>query len=327
MVLIPGKGKPNKRAFYDNSKISTASGRFLPTTASCEDFIISDISSNLEADTNQCFKNATFIFIYPSKKRPTIMTSSLPTPRAILTSLLTSLTNIPTPPIQPPANEPYSREDVRSSNPLKNLSPSQRALLTTLHVIFPPPMLLQALDLLDRRLVTRVILQDLTENETGEREEEVERLMPPQAHVHLASEIETSGEGKRKPNTVYLVRSSQPQKSRFNASSSTSTPGTIYTVHLEAWNCSCAAFAFSAFPGGSSGSGSSWKMDDESEGEDGGDGEREREFGGLCADENVPNCKHLVACLLGERWESVLGEYVKERVVAREEMAGFGSEC
>jgi hypothetical protein len=187
-------------------------------------------------------------------------------------------------------------------------------------------MLLQALDLLDRGLVTRVILQDLTENETGEREE-VERVMPPQAHVHLASEMETSGEAKRKPNTVYLVRSSQPQKSRFSTSTSASAPGTIYTVRLEAWNCSCAAFAFSAFPGGNS-SGSSWTMDDESEGEDEReDGEREWEFGGLCSDESVPTCKHLVACLLGERWEGVLGGYVKERVVGREEMAGFGGEC
>jgi hypothetical protein len=189
-------------------------------------------------------------------------------------------------------------------------------------------MLLQALDLLDRGLVTRVILQDLTENEAGERQEEVERVMPPQAHVHLAPEIETSGEGKRKPytNTVYLVRSSQPQKSRFSTSASASAPGTIYTVRLDAWNCSCAAFAFSAFPGGSS-SGSSWKMDDESESEDEkGDGEGEWEFGGLCSDESVPTCKHLVACLLGERWVGVLGGYVKERVVGREEMAGFGCE-
>jgi hypothetical protein len=187
-------------------------------------------------------------------------------------------------------------------------------------------MLLQALDLLDRGLVTRIILQDLTEHETEEREE-VERVMPPQAHVHLASEMETSGEGKRKPNTVYLVRSSQPQKSRFNTSTSASAPGTIYTVRLEAWNCSCAAFAFSAFPGGSS-SGSSWKMDDENEGEDEREErEREWEFGGLCQDESVPTCKHLVACLLGERWEGVLGGYVKERVAGREEMAGFGGEC
>jgi len=172
-------------------------------------------------------------------------------------------------------------------------------------------------------------MRDVTAPE-GEMEE-VERVMPPKAHVHLASSSRTVAEAgsgnKRKPNTVYLVRSSQPQKSRFSTSTSASAPGTIYTVRLEAWNCSCAAFAFSAFPGWSSGS--SWKMDDESEREDEGEKEREWEwkFGGVCQDESVPTCKHLVACLLGERWEGVLGGYVKERVVGREEMAGFGGEC
>jgi hypothetical protein len=193
-------------------------------------------------------------------------------------------------------------------------------------------MLLQALDLLDRGLVTRVVLRDLT----APSENTGERVVPPQVHVHLASshpEIETRGErsgNKRKRNAVYLVRSSQPQKSRFNASPSASAPGTIYTVRLEAWDCSCAAFAFSAFPGGSSGS--TWKMGDEGEDESDGEvrGKGEWEFGGLCSDGeeggSVPTCKHLLACLLGERWEGMLGGYVKERTVGREEMAGFGGE-
>lgn len=61
------------------------------------------------------------------------------------------------------------------------------------------------------------------------------------------------------------------------------------------------------------------------------------EFGGLSLDGkgitgknedggSVPVCKHLLACLLGERWEGVLGAYVKERVVSREEMAGYAAE-
>jgi len=40
----------------------------------------------------------------------------------------------------------------------------------------------------------------------------------------------------------------------------------------------------------------------------------------------VPVCKHLLACLLGERWGDVLGSYVKEKEVSREEMAGYGAE-
>lgn len=53
------------------------------------------------------------------------------------------------------------------------------------------------------------------------------------------------------------------------------------------------------------------------------------EFGGLSADGReggaVPVCKHLLACVLGERW-GVLKGYVKERSVGREEMAGLAGE-
>jgi hypothetical protein len=55
----------------------------------------------------------------------------------------------------------------------------------------------------------------------------------------------------------------------------------------------------------------------------------EWEFGGSSFDgregEGVPVCKHLVACLLGERWD-LLGGYVREREVSREEMGGAGGE-
>lgn len=60
--------------------------------------------------------------------------------------------------------------------------------------------------------------------------------------------------------------------------------------------------------------------------EGGGVGEQEGEgrgsFGGTSQvmGEGVPICKHLMACLLAERWEA-LGECVVERGVTREEMA------
>jgi hypothetical protein len=59
--------------------------------------------------------------------------------------------------------------------------------------------------------------------------------------------------------------------------------------------------------------------------------EREWDFGGRSFDgkgvrDSVPVCKHLLACLLGERWGDVLGKYMKVREVNREEMAGLGGE-
>ncbi|KAK0634723.1 hypothetical protein B0T17DRAFT_514141 [Bombardia bombarda] len=50
-------------------------------------------------------------------------------------------------------------------------------------------------------------------------------------------------------------------------------------------------------------------------------------FGGMTLDGSdgggVPICKHLLACLLAERWSAALGRYVVERRVGRDEMAGI----
>ena len=61
--------------------------------------------------------------------------------------------------------------------------------------------------------------------------------------------------------------------------------------------------------------------------EDHGHGHEHDWWGGLMRveeGEEVPLCKHLLACLLAERWEVVKGS-VEERVVGREEMAGWAA--
>lgn len=59
-------------------------------------------------------------------------------------------------------------------------------------------------------------------------------------------------------------------------------------------------------------------------------GEAKWQFGGRSFDGidggGVPCCKHLLACVLVDRWGEVLGEYAKERTVGKEEMAGLGAE-
>lgn len=59
-----------------------------------------------------------------------------------------------------------------------------------------------------------------------------------------------------------------------------------------------------------------------------GDADRPWEFGGLSADGRdgaggVPCCKHLLACVLAEKWNAVLGGYIEQRLVSREEGAGL----
>lgn len=266
------------------------------------------------------------------------MATPLPTPRQLLTSLLTTISEIPssTPAQQHPQQNPPgtttttdplpARPTAAPSNPLKSIPPTHRPLLTTLHVLFPS-LLLPALDLLDRGLVTRLTLP-------------LSSPPPPPPPPHDGSSAQPQPPPPP-PSKVYHVRSAQPSSStssrRFthrDGDGPTSAAGKsrYYVVHTAVWNCTCAAFAFAAFPpvpapvrarphGGTT-------SDND---EDGGGAAREWEFGGLSSDGTgvgggrsvPPCCKHLLACVLAERWEGVLGRYVNGRVVGREEMAGI----
>jgi len=257
--------------------------------------------------------------------------ATLPTPRALITSLISSL---------PPSPSANGETNDTTSHPLKILSGHSRAVLMTLHVLFPS-LLLPALDLLDRGLVTRIIQVTASESQP------VPTVKPPQAHIHLkqADEISLSDQAEalrqsRKQNTVYLVRSAQESRFRGGGRHSGASGGTSYTVRLEAWNCTCAAFTFSAFPATSS---AYVPYSEEANGaklgfgDDGRAGtftreqEKEWQFGGKSLNgadgtHPVPCCKHLLACVLTEKWEGGLRQHLSEKRVGRGEMAGIGAE-
>lgn len=296
---------------------------------------------------------------------------ALPSTRTVLTSIFNSLSQAP-PSIGETLPGHISATDIpghakynATSNPLKALTATRRALLITLHVLFPS-LLLQALDLLDRKLVTRAI--QVTPSSQHQREVPRIQQSPP-AHIQLATDsnpLSPQQESKTRQNHFYLVLSAQSThhhaRSHSNNTASTSRysrdQSIRYIVRLEAWNCSCAAFAFSAFPGSTSGTFIPELEDEEEEAspiardvlldypealrsernvsrerpEPGGDGDQEWSFGGLSTDglpggaEGVPCCKHLLACLLAERCKGELGGYVKEVRVGREQMAGLGAD-
>ncbi|RYP09835.1 hypothetical protein DL765_008303 [Monosporascus sp. GIB2] len=83
--------------------------------------------------------------MHPKRNRMTT-TPPLPAPRTLLTSLINTL-----------ASAPLAPPDPALTNPLGRLPASHRALLATLHALYPS-VLLPALDVLDRRLVTRVFV-------------------------------------------------------------------------------------------------------------------------------------------------------------------------
>ncbi|KAI4202168.1 MAG: hypothetical protein LQ346_002020 [Caloplaca aetnensis] len=245
-----------------------------------------------------------------------IPTVSLPKSRIQLTSLFASF----------PQDALTSSEQI--ANPLTHAPPSVKSLLLTLHVLFPNE-LLPALDLLDRKLVSKSILNDGFAGGIDPA-------------THVSAPTEAREDVTTVSGSVYYVRSSQqPRSSRFAAGrtyDAFATSGQHYEVRLRAWNCSCPAYALvwvgylgdGAFGGLNFHDGQEdiKKAEEAIEGMRGevveGMG-REDRFGGLMrGDGGMPVCKHLLACLLAESWKG-FKDYVEERVVEREEMSGWAA--
>ncbi|TLD28726.1 hypothetical protein PspLS_03190 [Pyricularia sp. CBS 133598] len=253
------------------------------------------------------------------------MTTTLPSPRQILTSLITSISSIPPPPApttdaQHPQRQPTTGPN-QQQNVLSQIDPAHRPLITALHALFPA-LLLPALDLLDRGLVSRLEpSDDRSVPEAGGPEAAARKLT---TGTGLQQDQPPSAPGPAPAAAIYHVRSAQPQPRHHHRSRAPdqARPQRTYVVHLAAWNCTCAAFAFSAFPGAAVASDSASTTEP-----------RGLDFGGLSLDgtrgreaQGVPCCKHLLACLLADRWGGVLGRYVVVRRVGREEMAGVLAE-
>ncbi|KAJ4369843.1 hypothetical protein N0V83_005607 [Neocucurbitaria cava] len=131
-------------------------------------------------------------------------------------------------------------------------------------------------------------------------------------------------------STIYYVRSAQQRSSRYSTSYDTTTS---YEVRLKAWNCSCPAFAFSAFPAIHP-EPPVVATDELSDTADATTTERNTDqeqdagwiFGGVSLGDGMPPvCKHLLACVLVEKCSGIFGSYVEERDVTVEEAAGWAA--
>ena len=117
---------------------------------------------------------------------------------------------------------------------------------------------------------------------------------------------------------VYYVRSAQRRTSRYGTSIDATSS---YEVRLRAWNCSCPAFAFAAFPASAVGTEGEAVLDEQQE-RDTGAGWK---FGGVGLGGGTPPvCKHLLACVLGE-WCELFKGFIEERDVSVEEAAGWAA--
>jgi hypothetical protein len=203
------------------------------------------------------------------------MSTPLPSPRQLVTGLINSIS----------ANL-HSTAGVEG-NPLLQPSSSAKSLLLTLHVLFPTEFL-PALDLLDRNLITRLIVREESKQDEGTATSE-----PP----------------------VYFLRSAQQSSSTSRFRDAMAIP--YYEVRTRSWNCSCPAFAFSAFPAAAE---DDFNEDDHAAGQE----QLEWTFGGISRGKAVPTCKHLLACVLVERVEALKGRVVVSEVT-KEELAGWAA--
>ncbi|KAI8943758.1 hypothetical protein NX059_001734 [Plenodomus lindquistii] len=278
--------------------------------------------------------------------------TNLPTARQFVTRLLDSLPS-------------SSTDDVGSTapttNPLQSVNEDVKKQLLALQVLFPNEFV-PALDLLDRRLVTRLricddgndnasmqsrqaipiptptpIQQDDTIHANTKPNENNTQPNPPTTTATTTTSETTPQTHPHPPssqNSIYYVRSAQQRPSRFATTSFDNT--TSYEVRLTAWNCSCPAFAFSAFPASHNPSSPPHPCTTltslntpSTETEDKRSAQVQQNpwiFGGVSrGDDMPPVCKHLLACVFVERCVGLFGGFVVDKDVSVEEAAGWAA--
>lgn len=279
-----------------------------------------------------------------------------PSSRYFVTQLLDSLA------APPSIDQAIIDKKNADTNPLNDVPDATRKQLLSLQVLFPNEFV-PALDLLDRRLVTRfricdeaelaarataaeqndvVTVEDVQMQNTDDtlpsrREDAQQEQAGTHTHTGNANESTDQDEPSNHTttttssetynlNTIYYVRSAQHRPSRFSTSYDTLT---TYQVRLTSWNCSCPAFAFAAFPAGQTSPlspVSSTPHPVQQTENKAGHKSMDWVFGGITLGSDMPPvCKHLLACVLVERCKGLFGGFVEERNVSVEEAAGWAA--
>ncbi|CAN9354858.1 unnamed protein product [Alternaria alternata] len=283
--------------------------------------------------------------------------SALPTSRTFITQLFDSLSTLPSDQAAAATNDNAKT----NTNPLNNLSDATRKQLLSFQVVFPTEFV-PALDLLDRRLVTRFHIRNeeqvaelKTVVDAGDQQQDVH--MMPGTTVEPTDKDKINHLNNNSNSTIYYVRSAQQQRSsRFATSYDTTT---YYQVRLRAWNCSCPAFAFSAFPAttvttkhvgneeatihtplhNNNNSTTHQEVNNKKDSNNNNNNnnsdyddnaDNKWIFGGISlvgkeTTQPPPVCKHLLACVFVERCKGLFGGFVEDREVGVEEAAGWAA--
>lgn len=221
----------------------------------------------------------------------------LPSSQSFITSIIQELTHLDAvvdPALDAPQNSDGQYQSVFSLLPPDILA-QVKPLVLTLHCLFPDELLL-ALDILDRKMISRYYVAGSDCNND---------------QVYLVNSS-LSAAGKRNYNSGFIHDKS-------------------YVVCLNAWNCSCPAFATAMFGGVTEP-----ELDKPHESAsvqtsntfNGGSNDFVRlgewRFGGFAAEAaNVPVCKHILASVLGSCCPSLFGRNLQYSGVDIHEFAAL----
>jgi hypothetical protein len=196
---------------------------------------------------------------------------------------------------------------------------SAKSIFTTLHFIFPHE-LLPALDILDRKLITQLVFM-----ESRGTAQSTPGSCPPQPDGSSTATEQAQWE-------IFYVQSasvtSSSSKSKSHHRRVYNSTSTYYEVRLDAWNCTCPAFAFSAFGETPDLSHDQAGQEDEDQTGAGIDGDWEGwRFGGTATRDGAgaPICKHILAAVLGKALPSLFGYGLEREEVTAAEAAGWGA--
>lgn len=264
-----------------------------------------------------------------------------PAPLSILNDVFTQLASLQALPLTP------------------KLPDTARPYLLTLHVLFPH-LLLPALDLLDRGLVTRLILDTQSHSssdaapESHGRETDASEDREGAVRVVVGYDV-TSASSVHSSNRFASRRSEERYGDDEDGSGGGVIAGRTYQVTLDGWHCSCPAFAFAAFGNGNSTTTTivtpqndqvRASMNESEHDQDDQSHEMRPQhrnlglcFGGLtCIPRSrskektlPPVCKHLLAVMLGEWCGSIFQDQsnaargMRERIMTLDEVAGWAA--
>ncbi|KAH0828533.1 hypothetical protein AYO21_07766 [Fonsecaea monophora] len=211
-----------------------------------------------------------------------------------------------------------------------------RPIFLTLHMLFPHE-LLPALDILDRGLVTKLVVNSPVP--VGDDPEDIPRQRRSSAEDRSlleCSEVNPQVQPDHRGWEVFYVQSSttadkQSSRPRYYHHGGHSSTVPLYEVRLETWNCTCPAFSVSVFQSLNLEHGrDSGVVDDDIDvgrtGPSKATAEYEYKFGGSVTIKlaRTPSCKHIVAAFLAKAAPNIFANGVKETTVSREEAIAWG---